>query len=105
MSDDPPIRPVGRDFGSFLPGVFWLNWFGAPYTDLIGRRTLNSVPGAHVGSQGVLVQRGPAPKLWDTPDQRFHESEIRRHLGADLFFSEADGDQKGRAPAWNLSAD
>ena len=29
MSDTPRVEAVGRDFGRFLPGVFWLNFLAA----------------------------------------------------------------------------
>jgi hypothetical protein len=36
MSESPRAEAVGRDFGRYLPGVFWLNFFGPDYTDRIG---------------------------------------------------------------------
>lgn len=65
MSDEPPVRPVGRDFGRFLPGVFWLNFFGRPYVDLLGEQRLRSAPNAEPVGDGVLVAVGDDPRQWD----------------------------------------
>jgi hypothetical protein len=44
MSEGPRIEAVGCDFGRFLPGLFWLNFFGRPYRGLIGDAHLRSTP-------------------------------------------------------------
>jgi hypothetical protein len=46
MSDEPPIRAIGRDFGKTLPGFFWLNFFAPRLVEHIGRVRLLSTPGA-----------------------------------------------------------
>jgi len=48
MTEQPPIRALGWDLGRFLPAVFWLNFFGRPYRQLIGEDRLGSTPASQV---------------------------------------------------------
>src|SRR5439155_664930 len=68
MSDAPRVEALGRDFGRFLPGVFWLNFFGRPYRELLGDDRLRSTPAARVAivDDGVLV--GLAGEGWPGRD-------------------------------------
>lgn len=102
MSDEPPVRAVGRDFGRFLPGVFWLNFFGRPYRELLGEDRLRSVPGWHVAEvdEGVLVVLSDDPQGWDTPGYAVVEEQVREHLGGELFFSKGDPERVGVVPDW-----
>lgn len=102
MSDEPTIQAVGRDFGRFLPGVFWLNFFGRPYRELLGVGRLRSVPGEQVTEvdDGVLLLLSNDPQDWDTSAYAAAEQRVRDHLGAELFFSKADPDRLGVVPDW-----
>lgn len=100
MSDEPPVRPVGRDFGRFLPGVFWLNFFGRPYVNLLGEQRLWSTPNAEPVGEGVLVAVGDDPRQWDDPAAASLEQKLRDHLGTELFFTKGDPDRLGIAPDW-----
>jgi hypothetical protein len=63
MSVSPRIEAVGRDFGRHLPGVFWINFFGRRYTELIGPGRFTSLPAGLVATarQGTLVRIGDDP--------------------------------------------
>lgn len=100
MSDEPPLRPVGRDFGRYLPGVFWLNFFGHCYVDLVGEQRLRSAPDAKPVDDGVLVAVERDPQRWDDPAFAGLEQRVRDHLGAELFFSKRDPDRFGIVPDW-----
>lgn len=103
MSDGPRVEELGRDFGRYLPGVFWLNFFGPPYRDLVGVTRLRAAPGrwiAMVGG-GAVVEVDSNPRAWDTPSYAVAEQRIRDHLGPNLFFSKGEPSRKGRAPDWN----
>ncbi len=100
MSDEPPIRSVGRDFGRFLPGVFWLNFFGQPYAELLGRERLESAPAADVVGDGIVVAVGADPRHWDDPTTAGIEQQLRDHLGPELFFTKGDPDRPGVVPDW-----
>jgi hypothetical protein len=101
MSDPPRIEAIGRDFGQFLPGVFWLNFFGRRYRNLLGDR-LCSTPAARVAEidDGVLVEVGGGPLAWDTAEYASCEQRIRDHLGPELFFSRAEPDRSTIVPDW-----
>jgi hypothetical protein len=83
VSERPSIRAVGRDFGRFLPGVFWLNFFGRRYRDLFGDDRLQSTPASQVVTveEGVLIGLGLEPSCWDTPEYAAVEQLVRDHLG------------------------
>jgi hypothetical protein len=104
MSERPSIAAVGRDFGRFLPGVFWLNFFGRRYRDLFGEDRLRSTPASWVGvvDDGVLVGLGLEPSRWDTPEYAAAEQRVRDHLGPEAFFSKTQPDRLTIAPAWRL---
>lgn len=84
MTEEPSIRAVGRDLGRYLPGVFWLNFFGRPYRQLIRDDRLQSAPASNVVmvDQGVLIGLGLKPTDWDTAEYATAEQRVRDHLGA-----------------------
>jgi hypothetical protein len=104
MSERPSIAAVGRDFGRFLPGVFWLNFFGRRYREQFGEDRLRSTPASWVGvvDDGVLVGLGLEPSSWDTPEYAGVEQRVRDHLGPEAFFSKAEPHRRTVAPDWNL---
>ncbi len=100
MSDEPPLRAVGRDFGRFLPGVFWVNFFGRPYVDLLGKQCLRSAPNAEPVGDGVLISVGDDPRQWGEPAAVSVEQKVRHLLGPELFFTKSDPDRVGVVPNW-----
>lgn len=107
MSDPPRIEAIGRDFGRFLPGVFWLNFFGHRYRQMIGDERLRSAPAEEVAviDDGVLIAIAGDPAAWDTPEYAVCEQRIRSHLGAELFFSKAEPERLTVAPDWETELD
>jgi hypothetical protein len=103
MSDGPRIEAVGRDFGRFLPGLFWLNFFGRRYRQLIGDERLRSTPAERVAviKEGMLIALGSDPRRWNTPDYARAEKQVRDHLGPELFFSKTEPDRQTVAPSWD----
>jgi hypothetical protein len=88
MSQSPRIEAVGRDFGRYLPGVFWLNFFGPAYTTRIGPGRFAALPTEFVTSVATsrLVRLAADPLMWTTPDYIIEERRIRDTLGRDHFF-------------------
>jgi hypothetical protein len=106
MSERPSIAAVGRDFGRFLPGVFWLNFFGRRYRDLFGEDRLRSTPASWVGvvDDGVLVGLGLEPSRWDTPEYAAAEQRVRDHLGAGgVFLQDTAGSTHHRTSLASLA--
>jgi hypothetical protein len=102
MTEQPPIRAVGWDLGRYLPGVFWLNFFGRPYCRIIGEDRLRSAPTSRVvgADQGIVVGLGLEAWSWDTAEYASAEQRIRDHLGPQFFFSKAEPDRPTVAPQW-----
>jgi hypothetical protein len=44
LDETSGARALGRDMSKALPGLYWLNLFGAPYVDLIGVERLRTAP-------------------------------------------------------------
>lgn len=102
MSEPPTIAAVGHDFGRYVPGVFWLNFFGRRYRNLIGEDRLRAAPVEEVtaADDGVLMVLPGGPTAWDTPEYAISEHQLRAHLGPELFFSKAEPDRLTVAPDW-----
>jgi hypothetical protein len=103
MSDAPRVEAIGRDFGRFLPGVFWLNFFGRRCSELVGEERLRATPAEHVATidDGVLVQLATSPLAWNTPEYASEEQKVRDHLGPELFFSKTEPDRVTVVPDWD----
>ena len=90
---------AGRDFSRFLPGLFWLNFFGAPYVATIGPDKLEAVPALHKPiDSGILIQLHSDPSAWTSPEYRTVEERVRNSIGSDFFFSKAAAASRSRAP-------
>lgn len=83
-----------------LPGIYWANFLGQPYCDLIGRAKLLSAP-AHevreVGS-GVLVIMSEKPEDWNTPEYKAREQHFLDHVGREYFFERDNPDKPTKSP-------
>lgn len=103
MIDAPRIEAVGRDFGRYLPGLFWLNFFGSRIRDLVAEDRLRSTPAGRLAivDDGVLVEVAPDPMAWETPEYARSEASVRDHLGTGLFFSKDLSDRATVVPDWN----
>jgi hypothetical protein len=88
MSLSPRIEAIGRDFGRYLPGVFWLNFFGAAYTERIGAERFAALPPEFTTTvaTGRLVRLASTPQTWTTPDYAIDERRVRDTLGQRHFF-------------------
>jgi len=104
LCDSSGCEAVGVDISKSLPGLYWLNYFGKPYVELIGRNRLLSAPAHEVADfgNGVLVMIGDQPEEWDTHGYRLTESRVLDHLGRTFFFSKAEPRRATVAPAFAL---
>lgn len=95
---------VGRDISKALPGLYWLNYFGEIYCDLIGRDRLGSAPAPYiheVGNGMVLTVSGD-PTAWESGGYRAAEEKILEHLGPQYFFWKANPERETIAPAFEF---
>jgi hypothetical protein len=95
---------VGVDVSKAFPGLYWLNFFGAPYRDFLGRERLLSSPAHEVREldDGVLVALDSDPRAWDTPAYRAAERRVLDHLGQEHFFSKSNPYKRTVAPDFGL---
>jgi hypothetical protein len=95
---------VGVDISKAFPGLYWLNFFGAPYRDFLGRERLLSSPAHEVREldDGVLVALDSDPRAWDTPAYRAAERRVLDHLGQEHFFSKSNPYKRTVAPDFGL---
>jgi hypothetical protein len=102
MSEPPEISAIGRDFNRFLPGLFWMNFFGRRYRDLIGHERLLSAPAPIVEDvgEGVLIGLGREPKDWETDARKATERAVLEHIGAEFFFDKSNPESQTTAPRW-----
>lgn len=104
MRDGPGAEALGRDFARFLPGLFGVNFFGAPYVELLGRDRLLDAPNGEarpVGDGVLVVLDGKR----DDEARRADEQAWLEHLGPEHFFVKGqDGDRATRAPDWGQRA-
>jgi len=87
-----------------LPGLYWINYLGPPYVELIGRQRLLAAPAWSVRAlgDGVLVQTDEVPELWDSAGYRERERRIMHHLGPAHFFAKDQAQQRLLAPDFGL---
>ena len=88
MGVSPSIAAIGRDFVRYLPGVFWLNYFGPRYQEKIGADRLRSAPAERVSTigDGILISLAQDPSEWRRSAYANTERQVRDHLGREQFF-------------------
>jgi hypothetical protein len=98
------LAAIGRNIAAGLPGLYWVNFFGQPYRELIGRDRLFTAPAHQVREvdDGVLLMIHPEPQAWDTPEYRMAEDRILAHVGRRFFFAREDPDRETAAPPFDL---
>jgi hypothetical protein len=105
IDDETGTRAIGPNLAEGLPGLYWLNYFGAPYVELIGRERLLTSPAYEVKAvgDGVLVALDASAEAWQSEAYRQREQATTAHLGQQYFFSRWEPDRKTVAP--NFRAD
>lgn len=94
---------LGRDMSRALPGVYWMNYFGGPYVDLIGRDVLAGCSAdVAVRDTHIEVRAYPRPEDWSTDRGRQQHATLVAELGQHHFFDRSDPDRPTVAPAFGL---
>lgn len=90
------VSAVGVRIGAAIPGVYWLNFFGDAYLEMVGLERFLSLPAgaAHRNPKGVIVRLADTPNEWQDREYVDAARRIVEHLGAQFFF---DRDQPERA--------
>ncbi len=77
---------VPIDLNKGLPTIYWANYFGPEYVEIMNRAKLLSTPceeKRELSDRGVVLITSPSPLLIDHKRQEH----IKAHLGKDLFFT------------------
>jgi len=95
---------VGVDVSRHLPGIYWLNFFGKPYCELIGRDRLLSAPASEVRAldDGVLLRLADDPLEWASPAYKAVERRVLDYIGPAYFFSKDEPGRRTIAPTFDL---
>ena len=103
--EDGCTQAIGLDVSKYLPGMYWLNFFGRAYCDLMGRDRLLSAPAAIVKplDHGILIGLAEAPGDWSSDEYAERESGVIEYLGPEYFFDRRRPDRPSRAPAFSFN--
>lgn len=98
------LRAVGRDISRYLPGLYWLNYFGDVYCRLMDRERIRTAPAFAVDDlgSGILLQLSAAPAEWATPAYQARRESVLDHLGQRFFFSREHPEQPAEAPDFGI---
>jgi hypothetical protein len=107
VHDEEGVRAIGPNLADGLPGLYWLNFFGAPYVELMGRQRLLSAPAYEVKpvGDGVLIALDSTASAWQNPEYKKREQEVIEHLGKKFFFSRHEPDRELVAPDFRSHRD
>jgi hypothetical protein len=98
------VRAMGRDMSRSLPGLYWVNVFGAPYRALIGRETIRTAPATHVNdaktSSCLFVYENP--EEWRTVESQQRHKSVLEHLGPQYFFDRENPSAATVAPEFRM---
>ena len=105
ISANTGVRAVGVNLDECLPGVYWLNFFGRPYTQLIGLDRLLSITAHEVRAigEGVFVALNASPMAWKSDQYLATESSIIDQIGPEYVFSRTEPDRRKVAPKFRLA--
>jgi hypothetical protein len=97
--EEPTSSPASLE--EALPGLYWLNYFGAPYLELIGKsRLLTASAEVMEVGEGVLLALDRSPSSWQEEAYMRKKAEVMQHLGQVYFFDPAHPDGKTAAPVF-----
>jgi len=101
VRDGGYVSAVGVDFANGLPSLYWLNIFGPPYIELIGREKLLASPAGRLEEVGetIALALAESPFKWQTDEYRTCETAALSHIGPEYFFSKETPNRKLSAPA------
>jgi hypothetical protein len=100
VDDETGAYAIGANVNKAIPGLYWLNYFGGPYVDLIGRERLLSAPAYDVKpvGDGVLIALDSSAESWQSEPYVEREQAVINHLGPQYFFSRLHPDRQMTAP-------
>ena len=98
---------IGRDISSHLPGIYWLNLFGATYLRHMNlgesATSLHFASLTALGSRGLAVQIYEHPEDWENEAGRAARNTAMAALGEQFFFDRREPDRETIAPDFGLA--
>jgi len=96
------LEAVGVDASKHLSGIYWLNFFGKPYLDLIGSEVLLTAPAVKACKldEGVMIKLDDDPRHWTSAKYKETEKRVLQHIGEKYFFSKEEPKKITKAPAF-----
>ncbi len=88
-----------------LPGVFWANFFGPAYVNLIGKEKFLTAPvyfKEELENGGFLLLTTPSPFDYSLPETSIIAHNLIKHLGQDSFFDKTQPNKIYYVPDFNL---
>ncbi|MCC6497491.1 MAG: hypothetical protein IT193_14660 [Propionibacteriaceae bacterium] len=101
---DGSVQAIGVDRSASLSGLYWLNYLGRPYCELIGRDRLMTAPASKVQEigAGVMISLDADPRSWNTPEYQMREQQVIDHIGRQFVFDRYDPTKRTVAPDFGL---
>lgn len=91
----PPTSSFFPPISHSIPGVFWVNFFGAPYVEMLGADKLRTAPCCSVRELdygGFMLMLAPTPDEANSRKGRKMAEAVKDHLGREYFYDRSDGD-------------
>lgn len=100
VNDESGLYSIGVKLDVSLPGLYWLNYFGAPYLDLIGEERLMTAPvhSARKTGSGIILSLDESPFAWKSESYQNRERIAIDHIGQKYFFHRDDPGRRLVAP-------
>jgi hypothetical protein len=104
ISHEGGTKAIGIDYAKALPGIYWCNFFGSPYRDLIGLNQLLTAPAPLVKEidDGVILALSDNPEEWSSAEYYSIQRGVLEHLGPAHFYSRAEPNRTTIAPDFAL---
>jgi len=96
-----PVSTGGVWLGEFLPGIYWINFFGPTYINFFGKERFVSLPTYYkeeLQDGGFMVLTAQSPFDYDKSKTKKLEKEIIAHLGSDAFFDKSNPTKQCQVP-------
>lgn len=92
MLDSPSIMAVGVDISRYLPGLYWGNYFGVKYKQLlVGDKLLNcGAQRSFALGQGIAMFLSEKINTWSLPEYQNIEAKVLKCVGKEYFFGKSD---------------
>jgi hypothetical protein len=96
----------GGDTSKGIPGVYWANFFGRIYVEMIGRQKFLSAPcfqREELEDGGFLLLTSENPLDWDKPEVQELRKAMRDHLGYEYFCDISNRERVCKVPPFDFS--